>query len=195
MDTLTVVQPVSTARTETRPIHVLVPYALRHVPRTVMSSIRPLDGEPAAGDIVLASVEKIGKNTRLELANGRHATLHEGDMMAAVFGARYACNQFEGYARRIGDQCDLMSMGGLGGMVASRHVSVAEPSRLRILGALADRSGAALSLRDFGLPALPPPARMPRIVVVCGSAMDAGKTHTAMSTVYGFRKLGQQVAS
>ena len=74
--------------------------------------------------------------------------------MAAVFGNRYATMQFEGYARSNGDSCDLLSMGGLCGLVESRHAAIPEASKLRLLGALGDREGRALRMRSF---ALPPP--------------------------------------
>jgi len=93
-----------------------VSYALRWVPRASMATLLPCPVSPQAGDIALAKLEKIGKNATLELANGRRCTLHEGDLLAVVFGNRYATLQFEGYARANGDSCDLLSMGGLCGL-------------------------------------------------------------------------------
>ena len=85
-------------------------YALRWVPRANMATLLPCPVSPQAGDMALAKLEKIGKNATLELANGRRCTLHEGDLLAVVFGNRYATLQFEGYARANGDSCDLLSM-------------------------------------------------------------------------------------
>jgi len=73
-----------------------VSYALRWVPRACIATLLPCPGSSQAGDIVLARLEKIGKNATLELANGRRCTLHEGDLLAVVFGNRYATLQFEG---------------------------------------------------------------------------------------------------
>src|SRR5713226_3770654 len=170
-----------------------VSYALRWVPRASIATLLPCPGSPQAGDIVLARLEKIGKNATLELANGRRCTLHEGDLLAVVFGNRYATLQFEGYARANGDSCDLLSMGGLCGLVESKHAKAAEPSKLRLLGALGDINGSPLNLRDFALAPLPQPNR-PNVVVVCGTSMDAGKTHTVMSLIMGLRKQGLAVA-
>lgn len=170
-----------------------VSYALRWVPRQSMSTLLPLPLTPQAGDIVLARLEKIGKNAALELANGRRCTLHEGDLLAVVFGNRYATLQFEGYARANGDSCDMLSMGGLCGLVESKHAKAADPSKLRLLGALGDRNGCPLNLRDFTLAPLPSPDQ-PRVIVVCGTSMDAGKTHTVMSIIMGLRKEGIAVA-
>ncbi len=171
-----------------------IPYALHRVPGAMLASLLPRPSSPHAGDIALARLEKIGKNTRVELVNGRAATLHEGDLIAVVFGNRYATQQFEGYARADGECCDLLSMGGMCGLVESKHASIAEPSRLRLLGAIGDAGGRPLRLRDFAVPTVPN-AKRPRVTVVCGTAMDAGKTHTAMSLILGLRRGGHQVAA
>src|SRR5215510_1733893 len=110
--------------------HVRIPYALRRVPADRLASVGAAPTKPQAGDVVLARVDKIGRNTRLELSDGRPSTLHEGDLLLAVFGNRYATEQFEGYARAEGDRCDLLSMGGLCGLVVSRHAGIPEPTRL-----------------------------------------------------------------
>jgi hypothetical protein len=146
--------------------------------------------------VVLARLEKIGKNASLELADGRRCTLYEGDVMVTVFGNRYATLQFEGYARSNGDQCDLLSMGGLCGLVESKHDSVGDPSKLRLLGAIADEHGTPVRLRNFALaPVLSTTHSRPRVAVVCGTSMDAGKTHTVRSLVLGLRRTGLRVAA
>lgn len=171
-----------------------IPYPLRRVPLTEFSALLPLPEQPRSGDIALARVEKIGRNARLELVNGRAATLHEGDLIAVVFGNRYASEQFEAYAKVRGDCCDLLSMAGLCGLVESKHASMAEPTKLRLLGSLGDKRLRPLRLRDFHLPQVPMPGA-PTVVVVCGSSMDAGKTYTAMSVVFGLKQAGQSVAA
>lgn len=181
---------VSIAKTR-KPVR--IPYALRRIPEASFGGVLPCPVSPQSGDIALAVLEKIGKNARLELTNGRPCNLHEGDLLAVVFGNRYATEQFEGYARAQGDACDLLSMGGLCGLVTSRHAGVPEPSKLRLLGALGDADGRPLRLRDFALPPIPVPSQ-PHIAVVCGSSMDAGKTHTAMSLIHGLQRQDQRVA-
>src|SRR5262249_29711004 len=93
-----------------------IPCALRRVQRENLSCLLPVPKTPQAGDVALARLESIGKNTRFELASGRACTLHEGDRLAVVFGNRYATMQFEGYAESDGDSCDLLSMGGVCGL-------------------------------------------------------------------------------
>jgi len=171
-----------------------VPYALRRVPEASFCSLLPYSDCPQSGDIALARIEKIGKNASLELPNGRRCSLHEEDLLAVVFGNRYATMQFEAYARRDDDRCDLLSMGGVCGLVESKHAKAADPSKLRLIGFLGDPDGHILRLRQFAVaPRLP--TCQPHIVVVCGTSMDAGKTHTALSLIMGLRQQGFRVAA
>lgn len=170
-----------------------IPIAMRLVPpENIVRSI-PLPREQAPGDVVVASVEAIGRNARVELVGGRLSHLHVGDLLVAVFANRYATQQFEAYARRDGEYGHLLSMGGLCGLVASRHEAVGEPTKLRFLGAVADSEGHPLKLGDYAAAAIPAISR-PRVAVVCGSAMDSGKTFIAMSLIKGFVKRGRRAA-
>jgi hypothetical protein len=172
-----------------------IPYALRRVPEASLASLLPCLKSPQLGDIVLTRVEQIGKNRRLELINGRAATLHEGDLLAVVYGNRYASHQFEGHAAANGIFCDLLSMGGLCGLVRSKYATIAEPTKLRSLGAIGNAQGRPLQLGDFALLRRVSETTQPRVIVVCGTSMDAGKTYTAMSLVVGLRRQGERVAA
>jgi hypothetical protein len=174
--------------------HMRIPYVLRRVPEETFSSLSPLSDQPRSGDVALAQLEKIGRNANLELSNGRRCSLHEGHVLAVVFGNRYATMQFEGYARVDQDYCDLFSMGGVCGLVESKHAKAADPTRLRLIGLLGDADGRVLRLTQFALgPRLA--ASQPQVVVVCGTSMDAGKTHTALSLIMGLRQQGFRVAA
>ena len=170
-----------------------IPYALRRVPEASFVSLLPCHDTPYRGVIALAQVDRVGKNTSLELSNGRRCALHEGDTLAVVFGNRYATMQFEGYARKNGTGCDLLSMGGLCGLVESKHASVGEPTKLRLLGLIGDERHRPLQLREHSLLTVAP-ARDICVMVVCGTSMDSGKTHTVMSTIMGLRRQGHRVA-
>jgi hypothetical protein len=170
-------------------------YGLRHVPSSAFAVLLPRHPDPKPGDIYLARVEKIGKNTRLELANGRSSTLYAGDLVAVVFGNRYATMQFEGYARCADHSCDMLSIGGLCGQVESKHASVADSTKLCLLGAVGDDLGRPLRLRDFSVPVPATPiGDRPVVAVVCGTAMDAGKTSSAIGLISGLRRTGCPVA-
>jgi len=168
-----------------------IPYALRHLPEAAY--LLPIPNMPAIGDVALAEVKQIGKNTALELNNGRRCALHPGDLIAVVFGNRYATMQFEGYARIQDGECDLLSMGGLCGVVESKHDGVSGPTKLRILGALGDEYQRPLNSANFTIAPAESPKRI-HVAVVCGTSMDAGKTHTVMCTIKGLRNQGRRVA-
>ncbi len=184
---------MTTKLTDEMATNMRVPYALRRVPVENLASILPCSPYPLPGDIALARLEKIGKNARLELASGRLCNLHEGDLLAVVFGNRYATQQFEGYARAEGNRCDILSMAGLCGLVESKHANVAEASKLRLIGTIGDVDGHPLRLRDFALFPVRAP-RQPRVTVVCGTSMESGKTYTAMSLIIGLRRHEKRVA-
>ena len=175
-------------------LDVWVSSGLRRVPESRMVRIVPRKAPPFEGQIVVAQVDSIGKNARVELPTGRAKALHAGDVFAAVFGNRYATNQFEGYARAEGDMCEMLSMGGLCGLVVSAHSSMKEPTKLRLLGALADQDGQPLYMRDFALPPVTTKNR-PHVTAVCGTTMDSGKTYTAMSVLRGLVQAKRSVAS
>ena len=92
---------MKTALSDEKKSSMRVPYALRRVPQENLSSLLTCSEPPQPGDIALARVEKIGRNTNLELPNGRRCALYVGDLMVGVFGNRYATMQFEGYARTL----------------------------------------------------------------------------------------------
>jgi len=171
-----------------------VPYALRRVPPASFAFLLPCPRSVHAGDALLVRLEKMGRNTRFELASGRLCNLHEGDLMAVAVGNRYATEQFEGYADIDGQFCDLLSMGGLCGLVKSKHAGVPDPTRLRILGAIGTEDGRALHLRDYALPPVAA-SRRPRTIVVCGTSMDSGKTYTAFSLIFGLQSQGHRVGA
>jgi hypothetical protein len=171
-----------------------MPYVLRRVPEKSFSTLLPLSSHPSPGDVALAQLERIGRNANLELSNGRRCSLHEGDLLAVAFGNRYATMQFEGYARLDEDRCDLLTMGGVCGLVESKHAKAPDPSKLRLIGFLGDSDERPLRLRNFALAARPA-ASQPHIVVVCGTSMDSGKTHTALSLIMGLRRQGFEVAA
>jgi len=172
-----------------------VSYALRRVPERSLHTLLPCPETPQVGDIVLAKVESVGKNLTLDIRGGRRCTLNRGDLVAVVFGNRYATLQFEGYARAEGDRCHLLSVGGLCGIVESKHDAVSEPTKLRLLGALGDEKGLPLRLQNFAVVPQPPGARaQPRVAVVLGTSMDAGKTYTARSVILGLQRHGIRAA-
>lgn len=152
------------------------------------------DVRPAPGDLVLARIDELGKQTRLELTDGRRAFLYPGDEIIVAYGNRYAPDQYEALIGHDLSPCDLVAAGGLAAVELARHKKVIEPTQISPLGLLADEAGRRLNLSDYRVDAsekLPPiPA-----VLSLGTSMNAGKSLTAASLVRGFKRLGHRVAS
>ena len=62
-----------------------------------------------------------------------------------------------------------------------------------MLGAIGDDHGRPLRLSEFAV-APTPALEHPRVIVVCGTSMEAGKTYTVASLIKGLRRQGHRVA-
>lgn len=173
-----------------------VPYALRRVCfEQALRLIEP-NHPPTVGSIALAKAVEIGKTAKIETLNGRMSTLYEGDLIAVVFGHRYATAQFEAYAEIKGDRCDLLTTAGVCGIVHSKHDAMPQPTRLQLLGYIAEESGFPLQLRDYSINPVPNhEAHRPRIIAVCGGSMDSGKTYTSGAIIRGLVSAGHRVGA
>ena len=147
-----------------------------------------------SGDLVVACVKEIGQHTRIELPNGRRATLHVGDEVLLACGARYAPDQFEADCPTSAGPAHLAAAGGIAGHVQESHGRMKPATVIEILGAVCSRDGARLNLDQYAVTSQVHPVRVP-VVAVCGTAMNAGKTHTAASLVRGMALAGHKVAA
>jgi len=173
-------------------------YTTRNVRRESLRRILPTSTSPRprAGDLVLARILEIGQHKRLELANGRRATLFPRDEVVVCFGARYAPDQFEAEIPSHLGPCDLAAAGGVAAEMITRHQAIGSPTRLEPIGLLGDDEGRPSNLADWALgPAHPRGAARPTTYAVVGTAMNAGKTTAAASLVRGLAAAGQRVGA
>ena len=152
---------------------------------------------PAAGDIVLARVERIGQLPRLESPASRRQTLFVGDEVLVAYANRYAPDQV--LAEVPGDlaPCHLIAAGGLAGKVTMRHGAVGSPTQLAPVGLLAD-SRRRLNLKQFAPCSLDPDASRrvrPHVVAVLGTSMNSGKSTAAACLIRGLTSAGLRVAA
>lgn len=150
---------------------------------------------PAAGDLLLARVVKLGQHPALQTTAGRRATLFPGDEIVVAYGNRYAPDQFEAVVPTDLGRVQLVAGGGVAGKVLSAHAKMKQPTQLEPLGLLADMNGKVLNLRDYALPKLAMAPRRPVTIGVVGTAMNAGKTTTAANLVRGLRAAGLKVGA
>jgi hypothetical protein len=176
-------------------------YTTRHVPVQALQRLIEVDPDgdaaprPRAGDLVLARVESIGHHKRIELANGRRATLFEGDEIVVCYANRYAPDQFEAEAPADLGPCDLVAAGGVAARMVTRSSRVGDPTAIVPIGLLADAGCRRVNLRDWALSTPPQAMRRPHTIAVLGTAMNAGKTTTAANLIRGLVRGGRQVGA
>jgi hypothetical protein len=159
-------------------------FTTRAVPLEEMAGVTPMYAPPCIGDLLLAEVLDLGRHYRMEVRSGLTMDLFPGDHIVGAFGNRYATDQYEGYVpTRLVEGCDLLSVGGVCGEVASQHASMVDPTRLRIVGLVSDKHGRPINQCAFGLPSHAVgeclESRAAEVILVVGSAMNSGKTTTA----------------
>jgi len=150
---------------------------------------------PRAGDLVLARVVSIGQHARLELPDGRRSRLYVGDEIVVAYANRYAPDQFESEVPDDLGACHLVAAGGIASKLLSRHARVSNPTKIKPVGLLADSQGRPLNLNNWQLASKPIPATLPPVIVVAGTAMNAGKTTAAAHLVKGLVRSGNKVGA
>lgn len=161
---------------------------------------------PAApGTVVVARVldEKAVYN-QIEDVHGRMMTVHRGDVVAGVLGAREALRGYSGVVpERVaaGDVLHLLNLGGVIGRCTSFSPEVGAPARVEVLGAvlrfpeLGRRVGVPASIFP-GPVALADALRpLPPMVLIVGTCMHAGKTRAACALVREATSRGLSVAA
>ena len=135
--------------------------------------------QPRQGDLVLARVMGVGHHAKLELPEGRRSQLYQGDEILVTYANRYAPDQFEAEVPDDLDDCHLVAAGGIAARMLSKNAKTRNPTRIRPLGLLADLHGKRLNVNDWRIDSGPFPKPLPPVIVVAGTAMNAGKTTAA----------------
>ncbi len=149
---------------------------------------------PAEGDLVLARVDRIRQHTRLEDPYGRRMYLYPNDEVLLVAGSRYASDQFRSVLPKGLGPCHLVAAGGIASQVVSKSDRVKPATEITLLGVVADAAGTALNLSAGASLSLSAKDTELPLIVVVGSAMNAGKTTTACALIHGLRSHGYAVA-
>lgn len=165
-------------------------FVTRRVPSTAMRTLISGPMRPRTGDLVLARVDRLGYQTRLELTSGRKASLHPGDEIILAYGDRYATDQFEAEVPPNLGPTNLVATGGIASRMLSRLKGIRPATCITPLGLIGDAHGTPLNLSQFAfLPQMPPAVR-PRIIVVLGTSMNSGKTTINRQLVSGLSRAG-----
>lgn len=153
---------------------------------------------PNAGDAVLARVLEIGQHGGLQLSTGRRASLYVGEEVIAVYGARYATDQFLSEVPDDLAPCHLAAAGGIVGRVVAQHRRMDAPTSVEPLGLLVDEHGRVVNLCDHlavRTSAERPEAGRAYVLLVAGTSMNAGKTTAAAGIIRGLTREGLRVGA
>ncbi len=145
---------------------------------------------PRSGDLLLASVARIGHHTKIELGSGRRAQLHEADEIVVTYGDRYAPDQFEAEVPKSLSTTNLVASGGVAATMVSRHESTRRPTEIIPIGLIGDSDGQPINISEYALPRVIPNRQRPRTIAVIGTSMNSGKTTTVGSLILGLRRAG-----
>ena len=155
---------------------------------------------PQMGDLVLAQVVSVGAHNVLEEASGSRLSIFPGSVFVGAFGNRYAPDQFEGKipeSLHVDAEVDLLSVGGVLGEVVSANSQIPEPTKCKVLSFLQDKEGNILNTlthSKFESKKLKK-KNEPKLIIVTGSTMNAGKSNTAKAIVYALTAAGESVAA
>lgn len=167
-----------------------------------------LSAEIPCEEGVLIAVRVLNNKTRynqLELTSGRMATVKLGDVIIGALGHRNALRGYSGRlptALKVGDQVQLLNIGGVLGLCDSANPDVGAPFDCEVLGTvlhfpyLGERIGVPARV---GTEALQPDAGIDTqgtpVIAIAGTCMDSGKTAASCAIVSRLRQLGYRVAA
>jgi hypothetical protein len=165
-------------------------FAIRRVPRSAMRTVIGGMVRPRSGDVVLASVARLGQHRKIERPDGRRATLHIGDEILVAYADRYAPDQYESHVPDNLRRTQLVASGGIASAALSRCLDVRLATDLLPIGLIGDERGRPLNVADFALEPVHPSRERPLTVAVIGTSMNSGKTTTIHFMVHGLSRAG-----
>ncbi|HYH63330.1 MAG TPA: hypothetical protein VD866_01385 [Urbifossiella sp.] len=186
------------------------------VPRAAFARYQPVDRTPRLGDVVLAEVESVGDDDRVETAvipwqgawrgdvvpyvqaTPSFATLalRPGRRVIGVIGGRYATDyMLAEVPAEPTPTLDLLTFGGVIGRIVSRNSRHGRQPTVRPIAYFSDRDGRPVNTRQYCPPILPGPGRNPRtrLILVTGGSMESGKTTAVQAIVQLLTRAGREV--
>jgi hypothetical protein len=152
---------------------------------------------PECGDLVYGEVTRIGHHSSIEHTSGRLHRIQDGTKSVFVFGNRYSPAQFEGEVPdKMLEEVDMLSQSGVVGIVKTKNALIKDPTRIKVLGYVYDKSGHVLNTKDhylinpFNKNKKEPRAPM---ILICGTSMNSGKSMAASACCWALSTLGYNV--
>lgn len=149
---------------------------------------------PAERGVVVA-VRVLDEKTvynEVEDPHGRMMTVHAGDVLAGVLGARRALRGYTGDVPdrvAVGDVLHLLNKGGVIGHCTSHSPIVGPPARVEVLGAIlsfpefGSRMGVPATIHRGPVTARATLGKIPPTLFLVGTCMHAGKTAAACALI------------
>jgi len=168
----------------------ILPSAAFTIKRSQIKYFKFCDKSPEIGDIVYGQICLIGQHSSLENVSGRIHMVHDGTKAIFVFGNRYAPDYYEGLVpKAIAKEVDLLARSGMIGTAKTKNSLIKDPTHVKILGYVCDKSGNILNTRNFPLiKAKNTIKKKPRakMILVCGTSMNSGKSMAAAACCWAF---------
>lgn len=155
------------------------------------------DKAPEVGDVVFGEIVRVGQHGTLENVSGRIHSVYVGSKALFVFGNRYAPDYYEAFVpTTMPVQCDLLARSGVIGVVKTKNALIKDPTQVRVLGYGVDAQGGVINTRHF--PLIRPKEtekkrNRAKLVLVVGTAMNAGKSMAAGACVWSLASMGHGV--
>lgn len=175
----------------------ILPSAALTVKRNQVKYYVLSDKPPEIGDAVYGQVCLIGQHPSLENASGRIHMIHDDTKAIFVFGNRYAPDYYEGLIpEKMTGEVDLLARSGMIGIAKTKNSLIKDPTRVKILGYVCDKSGNILNTLNFSLiKAKSTVKKRPRakMILVCGTSMNSGKSMAAAACCWSLTSMGHNV--
>lgn len=160
----------------------------QRIPLSLTKKIKP----PEMGDVALVRVKEIGYHRKIIMANGDRLRLHKGDIIAGVFGNRYATDAYEAEVKDLED-LHILTNAGMIGTVLSKRQTFKSPTTLSFMGYLSNENGDIINTKTGKVLSVAAPTTH-NIIFVVGTSMNSGKTTTATRLTKGFIDKGHCVS-
>jgi len=155
------------------------------------------DKPPEIGDIVYGRISLMGEHSSLENASGRIHMIHDGTKAIFVFGNRYAPDYYEGLIpEEMTEEVDLLARSGMIGTAKTKNSLIKDPTQVKILGYVCDKSGNVLNTRNFPLIKAKHTVKnqlRAKMILVCGTSMNSGKSMAAAACCWALTSMGYNV--
>lgn len=173
------------------------PSAAYGLTRKQVKFFEPVDKIPEVGDVVYGEIVQIGEHSSLENKSARIHLVHNGSRGIFVFGNRYAPDYYEArIPTEPVTEVDLLARSGVIGIIHSKNTQVKDPTRVKILGFVYDENEKIVNTKNH--PIFTPKKekkKIPRakLILICGTAMNSGKSVTAAACCRALSNLGLRV--